>query len=264
MARARKHGPQQTPLSFPILEFDEDRGAVIEPQALLPQGRLPTRAIACFFQDVIERVCLANGANELHRLKAEHGTQPIYQLDHSGERLAVFHPGVGGPLAAGWLEEVIAMGVRKVVACGGAGTLIPELTVGHAIVPTAAVRDEGTSYHYLPPGREVDVDPDVVICLEAVLREHDTPYVLGKTWTTDAIYRETRARVGRRRDEGCIAVEMEAASLLAVARFRRVELGYLLYAGDSLAGEEWDHRGWQQHSGRESLFWLAAAAAVRI
>ena len=251
-------------MDYPILEFDEDRVAVIEPNALLPQERLPVRAVACFFQDVIERVCQANGANELYRLKAEHGTQPIYELHHLGERLAVFHPGVGGPLAAGWLEEVIAMGVRKVIACGGAGTLIPELTVGHVIVPTAAVRDEGTSYHYLPPGREVEIDAHVVRCLEDVLREREVPYVVGKTWTTDAIYRETRARVGRRRDEGCIAVEMEAASLLAVASFRGVQLGYLLYAGDSLAGEEWDHRRWQQHSGREELFWLAAAAAARL
>jgi uridine phosphorylase len=251
-------------LNYPILEFDEDRAAVIEPHALLPRGRLPVRGVACFFQDVIERVCEANGAKELFRLKAEHGTQPIYELDHLGERLAIFHPGVGGPLAAGWLEEVIAMGVRKVMVCGGAGTLIPELTVGHVIVPTAAVRDEGTSYHYLPPGREIEVDASVVGSIEDVLRERDVTYVRGKTWTTDAIYRETRARARRRRDEGCIVVEMEAASLLAVARFREVQLGYLLYAGDSLAGGDWDNRRWQEHSGREWLFWLAAAIATRL
>lgn len=155
-------------------------------------------------------------------------------------------------------------GVRKLIACGGAGSLIPELTLGHVIVPNAAVRDEGTSYHYLPPGREIEVAPHVLDCVEAVLREREVPYVVGKTWTTDAIYRETRTRATRRRDEGCIAVEMEAASMLGVAKFRGVELGYLLYAGDSLAGEEWDHRHWQKHSGREELFWLAAAAAVRL
>jgi len=251
-------------LDLPILEFDEERVAIIEPSALVAHGHLPLRGVACFFQDVIERVCQANGAKELHRLKAEHGTQPIYELTYLGERLAVFHPGVGGPLAAGWLEEVIAMGVRKLTACGGAGSLIPKLTVGHVIVPTAAVRDEGTSYHYMPPSREVVVDPHAIECIEGVLRERDVPYVIGKTWTTDAIYRETRARASRRRDEGCIAVDMEAASLLAVARFRDVALGYLLYAGDSLAAEEWDNRGWQQHSGREALFWLAAEAAVRL
>jgi len=251
-------------LEFPILEFDEERAAIIEPQAMLPQGLLPTRGVACFFKDVIDRVCQTHGARELHRLNSELGSQPIYELPYLGERLTLFQMGVGGPLAAGWLEEVIAMGVRKVTVCGGAGSLTPELTIGHVIVPTAAVRDEGTSYHYLPPGREVAVDPRTVECIEDVLRERDVPYVLGKTWTTDAFYRETRARAKRRRDEGCVAVDMEAASLLAVARFRGVQLGYLLYAGDSLAGEEWDHRGWQQHPGREALFWLAAEAAVRL
>jgi uridine phosphorylase len=251
-------------LDFPILEFDEDRAAIIEPAALVPQGRLPMRGVACFFQDVIERVCQSNGAKELHRLKAEHGTQPIYELTYLGVRLAVFHPGVGGPLAAGWLEEAIAMGVRTVAACGGAGSLTPDLTLGQVIVPSAAVRDEGTSYHYLPPSREVLVDPRSVACVKSVLRERKVPYVVGKTWTTDAIYRETRGRASRRRDEGCIAVDMEAASLLAVARFREVQLAYLLYAGDSLAGEEWDNRSWQQHSGREALFWLAAEVATRL
>jgi len=180
--------------------------------------------VACFFQDVIERVCQTSGVKELYRLKAEHGSQPIYELEYLGERLAIFHPGVGAPLAAGWLEEVIAMGVSKVIACGGAGSLEPELTLGHVIVPASAVRDEGTSYHYLPPGRDIEFDADVVMCLEDVLRKNKVPYVVGKTWTTDAIYRETRARAARRRNEGCIAVEMEAASLLAVAKFRGVQL----------------------------------------
>ena len=76
------------------------------------------------------------------------------------ERVALFHPGVGAPLAAGLLEEVIASGCKKFIACGGAGVLDREIAVGHLIVPTAAIRDEGTSYHYLPPGREVSPSPE--------------------------------------------------------------------------------------------------------
>jgi nucleoside phosphorylase len=85
------------------------------------------------------------------------------------------------------------------------------------------------------------------------------------TWTTDAVYRETRAKVSLRRAEGCITVEMEAAALLAVARFRGVMLGQLLYAGDSLGGEAWDHRDWMHaDDARESLFWLAMDAAIEM
>ena len=91
------------------------------------------------------------------------------------------------------------------------------------------------------------------------------PFVRGMTWTTAAIYRATRARVRRRVQEGCISVEMEAAALFAVARYRGVRVGQLLYAGDTLAGEEWDHRGWLgAKSLRERLFQLALDAAVRI
>jgi purine-nucleoside phosphorylase len=90
-------------------------------------------------------------------------------------------------------------------------------------------------------------------------------YTLVKTWTTDGIYRETRARMSRRRDEGCTAVEMEAAALFAVAQFRNVTLGQILYGGDNLDASQWDSRGWQDRwSIREMLVELAAEACLAI
>jgi uridine phosphorylase len=89
--------------------------------------------------------------------------------------------------------------------------------------------------------------------------------VLGKTWTTDAIYRETPARIARRRAEGCITVEMEAAAFFAVAQFRGVTFGQILYGGDDVSGDLWDDRDWdRQTSTREKLFWLAAEACLRL
>ena len=151
--------------------------------------------------------------------------------------MAVFHPGVGAPLAAGMLEEIIALGCRDFIACGGAGVLRSEIAVGHVVIPTSAVRDEGTSYHYLPPSREVAPHPAAVAAIESVLRAHGVAYVTGKTWTTDAIFRETPAKVARRRDEGCLTVEMEAAAFFAVAQFRRVRLAQMLYGGDDSAAK---------------------------
>lgn len=88
---------------------------------------------------------------------------------------------------------------------------------------------------------------------------------MGRTWTTDAIYRERRVKVERRTSEACVVVEMEAAALLGVAQYRRVELGYLLLAGDSLAGDTWDHRGWMSaRAAREKVFWSATEAALTI
>ena len=159
---------------------------------------------------------------------------------------------------------MIALGCRKFVACGGAGVLVGSIAVGHIVVPTAAIRDEGTSYHYLPPAREVATTRRALAAIEAVLRENNHDYVRGKTWTTDAVYRETRPRMARRQREGCVVVEMEAASFFAVARFRRVEFAQILYGGDSLAGPRWDPRGWNRHATRERLFHLAAEACLRL
>jgi uridine phosphorylase len=113
--------------------------------------------------------------------------------------------------------------------------------------------------------REVEADPEVVAAIVATLERQGVPHVAGKTWTTDGLYRETRARLARRVSEGCLTVEMEAAALFAVARFRGVRFGQLLYAGDDLSGEAWDERAWNHATpAREALFWLAAEAALAI
>ncbi|HEY3473439.1 MAG TPA: nucleoside phosphorylase, partial [Anaerolineales bacterium] len=150
-------------------------------------------------------------------------------------------------------------------ACGGCGALEKDIAVGHIIVVSAAVRDEGVSYHYLPPDREVAAHPGAVRALANTLDRRGLPYRLGKTWTTDAPYRETVRKIARRKEEGCLTVEMESAALMAVAQFRNVVFGQALYGGDDLSGIEWDNRAWQSRSDiRESLFWLSADACLTL
>lgn len=224
---------------------------------------IPARAVMCFFGDVVGKVAREHGATEVVGLYSEHGVHPVFELLHRGERVAFLQPGVGAPLAAFFMEEAIDYGCRAIVACGGAGALDAGLALGHPVVVSAAVRDEGTSYHYLAPSRRVETAPVAVDVLEESLRRAGVSFTTGTTWTTDAVYRETREKVALRRAEGCITVEMEAAALAAVGRFRSVLFGQLLYAGDSLAGDSWDHRDWvQAHDAREALFWLAMDAAV--
>lgn len=257
-------GAHHRGVTYPILEYDPTRRAMIEPETLHTPRAVPEAAVLCFFGDVIEKLSAAGQARECARWRGEEGVQVMYEVELGGRKVALLHPGVGAALAAIRLENAIALGCQRFVACGGAGALVPELALGHVVVPTSAVRDEGTSYHYLPPNREVAVDAEAVRLVEALLNERGVPCLLGKTWTTDGPYRETPARVSRRREEGCLVVEMEAAAFLAVAQFRQVPLVSLLYAGDSLAGEEWDQRSWDLHDGREPLFWLAAQAALRL
>jgi uridine phosphorylase len=250
--------------SLPILEFDAATDAMIQPERVIRKRDIPERCVMCFFQEVIEASCRSGKARQVAELRSEIGINPVYEISLNDQRLTVLHPGVGAPLAAAFLEEAIALGCQKFIACGGAGVLASEIAMGHLIVPSAAVRDEGTSYHYLPPSREVEADPRGIAAIETVLRRHGIDYLVGKTWTIDAVYRETRERVQRRRLEGCVTVEMETAAFFAVAKFRGVPVGQILYGGDDLGGPEWDHREWVTSSSREKVFWLAAEACLEM
>lgn len=251
-------------LDSPLFEGDHDSAAIIEPSRVLRVHEdMPERVVLCFFNDVVGALAQRHDARAVAELHSETGDTPIWRLEVDGVPVAVVHPGVGAPMAVVTLEEVVAMGAKRVIACGGAGALLPDLVLGHAVVVDSAVRDEGTSHHYLAPGRVIDADPAPVARLRGVLDGDGVAHLVGRSWTTDAVYRETRARTDRRIAERCVVVEMEAAALIAVARYRDVPFGQVLMAGDSLAGEQWDHRGWTTAAAaREEIFWVAARAAA--
>jgi len=252
-------------MNYPILEHDPTREALIEPSRVIAPRDVPTHCVICFFKEVIEKVAAEHAARVVAKNTWEDGPHPLYEIEFQQQRLAFLHPGVGAPIAAGLLEDVIAFGCRTFIVCGGCGVLRPELAVGHLIIVSSAVRDEGTSYHYLPPDREVLAHEAGVAALAATFSRHGVPYALGKTWTTDAPYRETPNKIAARRAEGCLTVEMESAALMAVAAFRGAVLGQALYGGDDLSGAEWDHRDWRSRQQiRENLFWLCAEACLTL
>lgn len=259
---------------YPILEYDDAPEAVLEPKRLFSSTiNISTRGVICFYQDVIDKlfkqkkiqlVSLQRLERYLHPIGAV-AVHPIYEVMMKDERVIVFHPGIGSPIASAMLEEVIAFGCKKFISCGSAGALDKSVAVGHIVVPVAAIRDEGISYHYLPPSREVSASKEGVSAIENTLKYHHCEYLLTKTWTTDAIYRETTTKVQRRRDEGCLVVEMEAASLFAIAQFRKVQLAQMLYCSDDVSGNDWDARFWPTRAAlREKLFWLAVESCLRL
>ena len=250
---------------IPLLEFDPTREAFIEPGAWNREVEAPSACVVSWFSDAVERFVAEHRGRVLFENVWEDGPHPLYGVEFQGRPLTVIAMPVGAPAAAGLLEQAIANGCRSFVACGGAGALRPELTPGHLVVLSSAVRDEGTSHHYLPPGRTVDADPRAVAVLEATLAEHGVPFATGRAWTTDAYYRETPGRIANRRDEECLVVDMEAAALLAVAQFRGAPLAQVVYGGDDLSGVSWDHRDWTaRHDVRDNLLRLAAVAALRL
>ncbi|MCK4409434.1 MAG: nucleoside phosphorylase [Candidatus Eisenbacteria sp.] len=251
------------PKDFPILEFDPAKRAVIEPTEQIDPSLVPEHCVPCFFADVISELVESGRAKEAACMKSEMGRHPLLVMEVDGREVAVYQPGISAAFAAAMLDEVIAHGCRKFIACGAAGVLDGNIDVGHVIVPLAAVRDEGASYHYMPPSREVESSPEGVAAIEKVLTSHGRDYTVGKTWTTDGIYRETPDKVALRRSEGCITVEMESAAFFAVARFRGVTFAQMLYGGDDVSGEEWDRREWpKRRTAREDLLWLAAEACL--
>ena len=250
---------------YPILEFDDKSEAIIHPRKYATKEDLPEGCVLCFFYDVLANLAAQGVLHKVGEFKSENGPLPIYVHEAGGQSIAVMNPMVGAPIAAGVMEELIAHGCRKFIIVGGAGSLVHDLVAEHLVIPIAAVRDEGVSYHYLPPSREVTPDEEGVAAIEQVLIAHNLPYVKTKTWTTDAFYRETALKREKRIAEGCSVVEMEAAAFFAVAKYRRVQAAQLLYAGDLVVPEGWDGRSWHSRGEfRAMLFGLALEAIAEM
>ena len=247
--------------TFPILEFDEDKNAVIRPTHIFKPIDIAKRCVVCNFGEAIEKILGEYPHRLITYFEAEAIKLPIYELNYKGKKIALAVAYVGAPGAAVQVEVLKALGCRKYIACGGCGVLQKDIAVGHLIIPTAAVRDEGTSYHYIKPAREIAADERVVGVIENTLTLCGVPYIKAKTWTTDAFYRETPAKIQQRIYEGCVTVDMEASAYMAVSQYNNVEFGQILYAGDNLAGDEWDSRNWDNQTAiRENVLRMALDA----
>ena len=223
-----------------IHTFDNASEEIIKPEYISSAGEnFPKTLIATFRPQLVELLKARYETEEMGDMEAILPV-PVHCFTYKGRRLGMYLTMLGGPASAGLMEEAAAMGGEKFLFFGSAGVLDRQLAAGRLIIPTAAYRDEGTSYHYLPPGDYVDIP--TAGRLAEIFTELNYPHVSGKIWTTDAIYRETRNNMEKRRRDGCIAVDMECASLMAAAQFRKI-LGYqFVYAEDSLDGEAWDAR----------------------
>ena len=247
-----------------IEAFDDKTDAIINPAQIAPpiEG-FPQTAVAAFGERFITAL---HEQYEPEQIDAMHAciTVPVYRINHKGKALAVYCSTLGGPAAAGLMEEMISKGCRSFVFFGSCGVLDRDLAAKSLIVPTSAYRDEGTSYHYVAPGDYIDVP--TAARLATILDELELPFVCGKTWTTDAFYRETRGNMEKRKNEGCLTVDMECASIMAVAQFRGVSAYQFFYAADSLDAVEWDARTLRnfKHDSRDKLLHAAVEVAAKL
>ncbi|WP_421776660.1 phosphorylase [Gardnerella sp. KA00255] len=179
------------------------------------------------------------------------------------QKICLVQAPVGAPAAVQILDWLISYGVREVVSAGSCGSLV-DYAENVFLVPYKALRDEGTSYHYLPPSRYVDVSERSRRAILQTLQAHNLPYHEVKTWTTDGFFRETKTKVANRKQEGCAVVEMECSALAACAQMRGIVWGEILYTADTLHDvENYDERNWGGDSKAYALE-LCIEAALRI
>lgn len=162
---------------------------------------------------------------------------PIYRI--CGSEIGIVLSGIGAPMAAAIVEELLELfPCRRFLVFGSSGALV-DLPEGRVIVPTEAYRDEGCSYHYAPASSWIRIRN--AERLASLLERLGVPCIKGKTWTTDAFYRETESNKAQRVQDGCICVEMECSALQAVCDYRGTELYQFVYTADSLHGS-WSRR----------------------
>lgn len=229
---------------IPILEFDDNPRAVIMPTHEDLDLNLPARCVYAFLEEEIERYANAVGAEKVGEFVSATKTDPVYVMTYNGEEICLAQAPVGSAAAAQFLDWLIGYGVKQIISTGTCGVLV-DMPENVFLIPTRALRDEGASYHYVAPSRYIEVDRRALTAIETVLRQASIPYQEVMTWSTDGFYRETPDKVAYRIEEGCSVVEMECASLAAVAQLRDAVWGLLLFTADSLVDiDNYDQRNW--------------------
>ena len=220
--------------------FDNQSEAIINP--IINENAPKVDACIVTFSNVVEEFVIKNyNCKPIASFKFVTGTTLIYQIDYKGKTFAFYKTYVGAPACVGSVEDTLsAINTDKYIVFGGAGCLNKEIAHGKVMIPTEAYRDEGTSYHYAPAADYITIkNADIVA---KFMQENGIPYIKGKTWTTDAFFRETANNFVKRKTDGCISVEMECAALQAMCDFRRLNLYTFFTSGDLLDAPKWDER----------------------
>ncbi|MBQ6468259.1 MAG: nucleoside phosphorylase [Clostridia bacterium] len=248
-------------------EFDRETNAVINPDMVTEKIQdFPEVTISCFSKKLFNSVLETFDAKKIIDIHSAVGLNPVYEVEYKGKRFALFQSLVGEPLCVSQYEDLMAIGSKRLILLGTCGVLDKTIEDCGIIIPTAALRDEGTSFHYAEPSDVIEVNKKYRDTFKQVLAVCGYPYVEGMTWTTDACYRETREKVNRRKEQGAICVEMECAGMQALCDFRGTEFFQFFYAGDNLDHSSWDPRslGGSRLDDKTKILFLAFELGLRI
>jgi purine-nucleoside phosphorylase len=241
--------------------------SVFEPENLLREARrqknLPSAAVP--------EICVLDPDGDILRslVKAERIRRctdwacyhtDLYEFEHAAERFGIIGCAVGASFAVLLAEQLFASGCRFLVSMTSAGQLIQRGRLPYFVLIDRALRDEGTSYHYLPPSDFVAAEARLVEAAISVFASAAQPLYRGASWTTDAPFRETAKAIERCRALNILAVEMEAAGLYAFARARRKSVLCFAHVTNQMAVIEGDFEKGEADGSAASLNVIATAA----
>lgn len=237
---------------YPILEHDTEQVAVVMPNRR-NKYQLPSKCVFGFLGDSILKFATDHKLDVVAEYRSLMKMNPVYKILKDNKEIVICSAPMGASAATAIMDWLIGHGVKEIIAIGGCGTLI-DIPENEMLIPIAAIRDEGTSYHYLPPEREIALDKKAINAIKKALDTLGIRNEYVKTWTTDAFYRETKDMVNYRKAEDCAVVEMECSALAACARFRNAIFGEILFTQDSLANVDmYDDRKWGADSFDKAL-----------
>ena len=229
-------------MPFPNFENKQNEAPLFTPEDFIRYAEArnrfifepPKSVILCYQFSLMDHILEDHETTDTKRFGG------LHLLDETDGKVGVMGKfGVGAPVACGLLEELIGFGVKKFISIGSAGSLQKDLDIGDVVVCDKAIRDEGTSHHYLADSKYAHASEEMTGNIQKSLEKMGQAYRVGTSWTTDAIYRETIAEIKQYQEEGVLTVEMEASALFAVAQYRNVPIGAILTISDSLADLVW-------------------------
>ena len=226
--------------SLPLFNHDLDSPTAFTPEALMEVVRMD-RGLS---RDPIPQVCVLEFDGDLTDWLVSRGAvrnckswacfhTPMFLLEVDGITFGIVPRTIGGPFAVLVAEQMAISGARLVLGLTSAGRVSSMMPVPGLVAVTSAIRDEGTSYHYLPPAATIDAPSDVASLLKSELEKQSLPVRSGTVWTTDAPYRETATQLASHGNAGVLAVEMQAASLFAFSAARRFPVGIVAHVTNS-------------------------------
>ncbi len=217
-----------------LVDFDSNSKAVLEPNHDQKDYHFPKRLLYAFVpDDSIQKFLQKYQHKVIGEFLCISFNPKIYEIKIAGERFTLCQAPLGAPAATQLLDWLIAYGVKQVLAIGSAGVLtaIPE---NYFLVPTKAIRDEGTSFHYLARSNYIDLRSTFLTKVEKAMKSMHYKVEEIMTWTTDGSFRETPAKVQQSKKLGASTVETECAAMAACAQFRHVDFAQILFTADSL------------------------------